>query len=297
MTQKAVLVTGASGMLGTEFVRVLSKHYKVYALWNRCQVTVESANVTPIKVDLTDKDAVHAALEGVQCDEIVHCAALINLGVCEQDFEQALRVNVLATKNLIDILSLYSGQARFIYISSDAVYPDCRGDKPESMPTQPSTAYGFTKKWSEDLVNSRWSSKSIVLRTTIVGPAPNQFFMWVLDKARRAEEIPLFDDVAFSPISTRDFVLKTHKMIQNEDIEGIYNLGGDQSITKSDFGQLILKAIESKCPIKLTSVKSMQSGVARSLNMSLDSTKVSKVIGKLPSPAETVEQVLVGSKT
>jgi dTDP-4-dehydrorhamnose reductase len=66
-----LLVTGAGGMLGTDVVAAAAGH-DVVAL-------------ARADLDVTDADAVSAAVDGVRPDAVVHCAAWTDVDGAEAD--------------------------------------------------------------------------------------------------------------------------------------------------------------------------------------------------------------------
>src|SRR5262245_58388733 len=112
-----VLVTGASGMLGSTLVQCWRERYAVFA-------TGRDGFVAPTTwayraFDLAARD--HAPLiEWATPDVIVHCAAWTAVDACESDPERALDINGRTVARLLDA----APRTRMIYISSDAVFGD-----------------------------------------------------------------------------------------------------------------------------------------------------------------------------
>ena len=72
---KGVLVTGGGGFIGKPLVSVLSDHVKVVSLDIKDN-NGRKAGVESLKADITDKEALQSALEGVEFDAAIHLAAL-----------------------------------------------------------------------------------------------------------------------------------------------------------------------------------------------------------------------------
>lgn len=280
MSKNKILVTGASGMLGSAIVEELSQdgsRYDIYAIKHRKPFRTPLPSGQVICVDLEDASAVKAALEKHTFDAVIHCAALINLATCETEFEAAIRTNVLATKNIVSSALMNNPHCSVVYISSDAVYPDVPGQKSESVRTQPATAYGLSKKWGEDVVRM-CTEKALILRTTVIGPDEGQFFGWIKNHALSGKEISLFTDVFFTPISVRLAAKTIVKAIQNE-VYGTFNMGSTDQLSKAAFAERILNKLHASCPRKYSSLKDFPSSIKRSLNMALDSSKLMALTG------------------
>ena len=272
MTEKSVLLSGASGMLGTALLQKFVKvGWHVTALYNNNPIAFQHELISPIKVDIQNKAELSTKLNGKLFDVFIHCAACTNLELCEQDLSVALSANVVGTKNLLDVIRRSDGvTTKTVYISSDAVYPDVGGSKLESLTACPSTIYGLTKLWGEQLI-SLYSPQSLIFRTTIIGPAANQFISWIIQHGNAQREIPLFTDVYFTPISV-DNLSEIIYLAIVKNLADIYNAGATDSMSKAQFGKLVLTEANLPCKIKPTELSSLRSSVKRSHNMSLDST-------------------------
>ncbi len=73
-----------------------------------------------IQVDLTDDDAVTALVEANAPDLVVHLAANTDLNDCERHPESTRRLHVHASEHLAKLT--FSAKARFLHISTEAVY-------------------------------------------------------------------------------------------------------------------------------------------------------------------------------
>jgi dTDP-4-dehydrorhamnose reductase len=274
MTSKSVLLSGASGMLGSALLeKFVAQGWHVTALYRSHPVRISHSLISPIKLDIQNRSEVLGALSGRVFDAIVHCAASTNLEQCESDLPAAFLANVVGTKNLLDTIGAENSKTcKFVYISSDAVYPDIDGLKTEEVTPRPSSVYGLTKLWGEQ-VTSAYSQNSLILRTTIIGPDPGQFCSWIMNHAVEKMALPLFSDVWFSPISVGNLSEVICRSIE-KNLSGVYNAGSLDLITKADFGKLFLSRAEKLCDLKLISLRSLPSKVRRNFNMSLDSGRI-----------------------
>ncbi|MBK30169.1 MAG: hypothetical protein CMB49_05610, partial [Euryarchaeota archaeon] len=80
---RKILVTGASGFLGSHVVKQLIEDRRVVRAAVRTPEKAEFlqrfGEVEIVQMDLLDLDSVKIAVDG--CDEIIHCAAALNVGV------------------------------------------------------------------------------------------------------------------------------------------------------------------------------------------------------------------------
>ncbi len=177
-----ILVTGASGHLGTNLVkRLASQGEKVRALVNTHGIDILGVDV--MKGDITDADDAKRALQGA--DIVYHLAAAVD-GYGALPKNQVYKVNVAGTKNLIEN---FSGR-RFIYMSTTSVYGYDMKENPAtpSTPYNPSSYYGETKAEAEKLTLAH---NGVVVRAPVIfGPGFNKSFESLLDSLSKGK-IPI----------------------------------------------------------------------------------------------------------
>lgn len=113
----AVLITGANGLIGSKLAMRLAESGTVVHALCRSKQKLKEIEHPNIKVkigDITDNYAVADAMEG--CSEVYHLAAYTN--VWHKDKDHYYRINVTATKRLIEIAKLQG--VRSIVVTSTA---------------------------------------------------------------------------------------------------------------------------------------------------------------------------------
>jgi dTDP-4-dehydrorhamnose reductase len=294
-----ILITGASGMLGEAAIDFFNKRgWEVHALARSTRVAHPEMCSSVHYGKIEDAEAIKSVV-GVlpPLDLVLHGAALTNLETCESDFKAAINVNTVGTLNLISALNQApdrAGKPLFVYISSDAVYPDVEGSKPETLPPAPASKYGITKLWGETVAMKEWE-RTLVLRTTIVGNAPKQFAGWILSTSRAGGQLKLFKDVHFSPLFTGDLCRLIERAWERR-VTGQFNAGSSDSITKADFALRLLKRAGLTPACEMTSLKALNLPTPRSLNMSLDSNNLYRALETNPvSVGEAINHLEVRS--
>src|SRR5919108_2801857 len=138
----SILITGATGRVGSRFVRrLVAEGEPVRALVRRGQIE----GVDTIVGDLRDEDARQRALDGV--DAVVHLAAAFR-GVPDAE---AVAVNHEATVGL----ARAAGTRRFVYVSTNLVYGHGRGRPArEDDAPAPAGAYPESKAAAEDALRA-----------------------------------------------------------------------------------------------------------------------------------------------
>ncbi len=219
------LVTGASGLLGRQFVRVLSRRMEVVAL-SHSQSGPGFRNV-----DLRDASALAGLLDDVQPDIVVHSAAYRDPDWCETRPEEARRLNVAPVERMARLLPVSS---RLVFISSDYVFDGERPPYREEDRRDPVNVYGETKREAEDLALAR--PGSIILRIPLlVGDGPtwedSGFVMKTAVLVREGRPVELDDQGQRFPTWTHDVAELVDWLLKGGHA-GVFHFSGPQRGTR-----------------------------------------------------------------
>lgn len=185
-----VLVTGASGLLGTAIVPRLQRDG--LAVQGLC-----GKNAFPglIPVNLMERDAV-LDLARLEWDAIVNCAAFRSPDFCEQSRDPARVLNAQMPGWLAALAE--TRKAFFIHISTDYVFPGTRPPYGEESPTKPLNFYGQTKVEAEALIREACPSALIMRVPALYGTPPPPLFSTLLQEGletANGREPAALDDV------------------------------------------------------------------------------------------------------
>jgi dTDP-4-dehydrorhamnose reductase len=233
-----ILVTGASGLLGSKLVEILlRKGYVVYAGYNENKPKAG----LPVKLDVSNEGDVKRAFDISRPEVVVHAAALTNVDACELKKELAWSINVVGTRNIVKLSKKYS--AFMIYISTDYVFKGDKGMYSEDDPTEPVNYYGYTKLKGEEEV--RLLEEHCIARTSVIyGSIPAagkvNFALWVIDKLRKGEKVRALTDQWNSPtlnVNLAEMIVE----IAERRLLGTFHLAGATRISRYDFARLIAR--------------------------------------------------------
>ncbi|MDR3101527.1 MAG: GDP-mannose 4,6-dehydratase [Paraburkholderia sp.] len=159
---RRALITGVGGFTGRYMAaRLAADGYRVWGTV-RAGEAVDDAGVaggiTPLAADLLDPEALAHAIEAVQPDVVVHLAAVAN--VASGDVARTYVVNVVGTRNLLDVLARQRHLPRAVLLASSAnVYGNATaGVIDEAVPPQPANDYAVSKLAME-YVAKRWNAQ------------------------------------------------------------------------------------------------------------------------------------------
>jgi dihydroflavonol-4-reductase len=153
-TSDPVLVTGATGMVGSALVRQLVAEGQPVRILARVPARLElldGARVEVIPGDITDLDSVRTAVSGTAC--VWHAAGLIDLGGARAA-RRLFEVNEGGTANVVDAVR-DEGAIRLVHVSSIAAIgrpADAGAALDEETPWTTSsntTAYALSKRAAE----------------------------------------------------------------------------------------------------------------------------------------------------
>ncbi len=148
--QPTLLITGGLGNLGSWLTDYFCHQtdYQVSVLASRERPILTDLNFDFISCDIADRRAVADSLGGRTFDYVVHTAS-VNEYFKDNFAEDALRVNALGTRNLLDHFKDQSELRQFLYFSTFQVYGQRSGLITEETPTEPKNDYGTTHLFAE----------------------------------------------------------------------------------------------------------------------------------------------------
>ncbi len=231
---KNILLTGASGMLGT----AIAQHFHQQKT-NRVTATARTASPYVIADNFISADLIRPEdiekLSASEYDVIIHTAALTNLEKCEQDQVSADSIHIAATREL----ARRNPDSLFIYVSTDSVFDGKTGSYSEKDASNPLNYYSYSKLMGENAVGEQ-SDRHYILRTNMYGfhrPARRALFEWGYQSLVEGKEISGFNDVVFNPLYVGQLAEVIEQFIVVDPPYGIYNATADESMSKFEFLQ------------------------------------------------------------
>ena len=155
---KKLLVTGSSGLIGSEVVEYFCREdWQVHGVdnnmradffgpggdtrWNQQRLQAIHTNFRHHELDIRDRFGVNQLLETLQPDVIVHTAAQPSHDLAASRPYDDFDVNAVGTLNLLEATRRHSPEAVFAHMSTNKVY----GDRPNSIALKE-----FATRWDYD---------------------------------------------------------------------------------------------------------------------------------------------------
>ncbi|AHV99271.1 dTDP-4-dehydrorhamnose reductase [Paenibacillus sabinae] len=233
-----VLVTGATGQLGQDVVKLLEKQGHEVLACDRQEM------------DITDLDQCSKVIGEFGPEAIIHCAAHTAVDAAETDIDAAYLINAVGTRNVV--VAAEKVGAKLVYISTDYVF-DGQGSQPyhEYDNTDPKSIYGKSKRAGEILVQTL-SSKYFIVRTSwVYGKYGNNFVKTMLKFGQEKPVLQVVDDQKGSPTYTVDLANFLLELIGTEKY-GIYHASNTEVCTWYEFTQAIFAEAEEILGLKFT---------------------------------------------
>lgn len=136
-----VLVTGSSGLIGSECVSFFDKMgFEVTGVdnnmraeffgpkgdttWNRQRLEATCKRFTHVTLDIRDRQAVATLIRNTKPEAIIHCAAQPSHDLAASRPFEDFDVNATGTLNLLEATRQHAFESPFIHVSTNKVYGD-----------------------------------------------------------------------------------------------------------------------------------------------------------------------------
>lgn len=209
---RRVLVTGASGQLGTAIVRAFAD----------CDVVAH----TSATLDITDARRVRGAVDAARPDVIINCAAFNDVDGAEDRPLEALAVNAFAVRTLARAADDVG--ATLVHYGTDFVFdgtasePYDEGDAPS-----PRSTYGASKLLGEWFALD--PARAFVLRVESLFGTPRDWsgrrgtLHGLVSGIEEGRELRVFTDRVVSPSYTADVAAATRHLLERRAAPGLYH--------------------------------------------------------------------------
>lgn len=236
-----VIVTGASGFIGLNLIRVLSGLGAEIMVIDRIQPAERLPNVQFEWADLRHLDKVYEA------DYLIHLAAITNAGFAERYPLDTFEVNVLGTVNLLNHVRI---QKRVLFPSTALVYKASGTPINEDAEKDLTSTYALSKNVGEEVIKFHCQrmgvGHTIVRFFNIFGPGqlPMYIVPQVLSQIREHDRIEIRNGTVMRDLlyveDCIDAVLKLSVTLSAED--SVFNIGSGHIVSIMDVAKAAVAA-------------------------------------------------------
>ncbi|TRX04476.1 dTDP-4-dehydrorhamnose reductase [Flavobacterium gawalongense] len=277
---KKILVTGATGQLGSE-LKVLSRTYSQFE-WIFADRT---------KVSLDDLKVLQNQLEVISPNIILNCGAYTAVDKAETEQELADIVNHLA----VAVIAQYAkdNSIKLIHISTDYVFDGTSSIAlTEEATTKPINVYGASKR-SGELACLKVNPDAIIIRTSwVYSSFGNNFVKTMQRLMQERQSISVVNDQIGSPTYAADLAQAMMTIVTAPEwISGIYNYSNEGEISWYEFALAIKEIGGYTCEVNGIPSSAYPTPAKRPAFSLLDKSKIKKTYGvSVPDYTESLKK-------
>lgn len=266
-----LLITGAGGQLGKEWVDFCRSHEIPFCSFNSREL------------DISKKEIVKEKIVEHQPSVIINCAAYTKVDEIEDNKALANRINSTAVQYLADLCKEYD--ITLVHFSTDYVFSGDSVDRvkfetgyPEDHLAQPINEYGLSKFGGEKAIKESGCKYLLIRVSWLCGKHGNNFVKTMLRLSKEREELSVVNDQFGSPTYTKNVVNEVYQLLNNNET-GIFHSSSNGIITWYEFAKEIFK--QKGIEIKLNPVSSSEfpTKAKRPFFSKLSTKKISKIEG------------------
>lgn len=259
--QKKILITGASGFIGSAIVaRALERGYETWAgiRSSSKKDRLQDKRINFIDLNYSDKEKLTDQLRSFtqksgKFDAIVHVAGLTK-AIRKADFE---KINFQYTKNFVDVLvAAKIVPDSFVFMSTLGAMGV--GDEIDYLPMQcdrepnPNTAYGKSKLLAENYLKSIPGFPYVILRPTgVYGPNDTDYLILMKAVQKGINVGAGFKKQLLSFIYVSDLVDIVFSCLDKKIVRKEYFVSDGEGYTDDEFNKIVQRALQKKRVLRL----------------------------------------------
>lgn len=293
-----LLVTGAAGFIGSNFIRMIAKG----GLTGISSVTVlDKLTYAGVKSNLDTASSLsrYSFIEGNICDSLVvtellkDVDAVVNFAA-ESHVDRSItgaadfvQTNIVGVQVLLDAIKASGRKIRFLQVSTDEVYGSIEsGSWTEEWPLLPNSLYSASKASGELLARSynRTHGMDVVITRCSNNYGthhfPEKLIPLFITNLIEGKKVPVYG----TGMNVRDWLhvddhcRGIYAVLMNGRSGEVYNIGGGRELTNNEITNLILGAMGKD----ESSIEYVEDRKGHDLRYSVDWTKINRELGYEP---------------
>jgi dTDP-glucose 4,6-dehydratase len=301
---RTIVVTGAAGFIGSNFVRMLLTRNEPVKLvaFDKLTYAGNLANLSDllekhpdqlvfVRGDICDEEMVASVWKEHGVTEVVHFAAESHVDRSILGSGPFVQTNVVGTQVLLDVAKARKVD-KFLYVSTDEVYGTLPEDRPEikfteETPLQPNSPYSASKAGGDCLVRAYFHTFHMPVLTTRCsnnyGPYhfPEKLIPLFVTNLMEGKKVPLYGD----GLNIRDWLyVEDHcdaiwTVLNKGQFGEVYNVGGNNEITNRVITETLIREMGKRWDDCVTYVKDRPGHDRR---YAIDASKIKRELGWSP---------------
>jgi dTDP-glucose 4,6-dehydratase len=293
-----LLVTGAAGFIGSNFVRMIAKgeltgisgvtvlDKLTYAgVIGNLDSTSSLSNYEFVEGDICNSLVITKLLNEV--DAVINFAAESHVDRSITGVTDFVQTNIVGVQVLLDAIKASKRKIRFLQVSTDEVYGSIEsGSWTEDWPLQPNSPYSASKASGELLARSynRTHGMDVVITRCSNNYGthhfPEKLIPLFITNLIEGKKVPVYG----TGMNVRDWLhvndhcLGIYLVLMNGKSGEVYNIGGGRELTNNKITSLILREMGAD----ESSIEHVEDRKGHDLRYSIDWTKINRELGYEP---------------
>jgi len=296
--QLKLLVTGAAGFIGSNFVRMIAKGelqgVSGVTVLDKLTYAGVRANLDPAanlsryefkQGDICNPVVVTELLKEV--DAVINFAAESHVDRSISGATDFVQTNIVGVQVLLDAIEASGKKIRFLQVSTDEVYGSIEsGSWTEDWPLQPNSPYSASKASGELLARSynRTHGTDVVITRCSNNYGthhfPEKLIPLFITNLLEGKKVPVYGtgENVRDWLHVDDHCRGIHSVLMNGRSGEVYNIGGGRELTNNEITSLILEAMGAD----ESSIEYVEDRKGHDLRYSVDWTKINRELGYEP---------------
>ena len=293
-----LLVTGAAGFIGSNFVRMISNgnlqgitSVRVLDKLSYAGV-IENLNAAAnypgyefIQGDICDTNLVTGLLAEV--DAVINFAAESHVDRSISGASDFVQTNIVGVQVLLDATKASAKKIRFLQVSTDEVYGSIEeGSWTEDWPLQPNSPYSASKASGELLARSYNKTHGMDVVITRCSNNygthhfPEKLIPLFITNLLEGKKVPVYGTGknVRDWLHVDDHCRGIYQVLMNGRSGEVYNIGGGRELTNNEITSLILEAMGAD----ESSIEYVKDRKGHDLRYSVNWTKINRELGYMP---------------
>ncbi|MDO5707446.1 MAG: NAD(P)-dependent oxidoreductase [Andreesenia angusta] len=221
-----IWISGADGRLGSKLAEELNP------------IEFKIISTDKDTVDIVDSNAVNLFADMNRPHIIINCSGLTDPLYCEENVEEAFRINGLGARNLA--IASRRVNSKLVHLSTDDVFSgDTERPYREYDEARAQTIYGKSKSFGEQMV-MQFAKYYFIVRSSWLYGKRNHKVEDIINEAKENGKVHVPIGQYASPTSTDELSQFIIKLIQTMEY-GVYHARCQGSCSRAEFARTVLK--------------------------------------------------------